>query len=157
MERGSEVEKRQPPKLNQCMHGGSASRHKSSGNQSIRLVPLLTELLLHHPEIHQKHLLEAFSASGARISVNQRLHRQLTNHLPPNVKVSQLLCFYSHIKRIILILELTEQAMSLPKFILPTVTSKRVRLISIKILTSNLKPKKPWNWVKWKIKITSAS
>lgn len=110
--------KKTPPMLNHCMQGGSTSRHKSPGNQSIRLVALFTELLLHHKSI-KKHLLEAFTASEARFSVNQRLYRQLTNHTPPNVKVRQLLCFYSHIKWIILILELTEQTMSLPKFILP--------------------------------------
>lgn len=59
MERGNEAEKGLPCKLNQCLHGGSTSGHKSAGNQSVRLAPLLTELLHHHPEIHQKHLLEA--------------------------------------------------------------------------------------------------
>lgn len=45
-------------KLNQCLHGGSTSKHKSVGNQSVRLAPLLTEPFHHHSEIHQKHLLE---------------------------------------------------------------------------------------------------
>lgn len=100
MERGSEAEKRQPPKLNQCLHGGSTWRHKSSGNQSIRLAPLLTEPLLHHPEIHQNNGL--------------------------------------------LTLELKEkkQAMSLPEFILPTVTSVSVRSIHFKILIFSLKTNK---------------
>lgn len=57
------------------------------------------------------------------------------SQIPPNVKVIQLLCFYSHMKLIIITPELKEkkQAMSLLEFILPAV---RVKSIHLKILNS---------------------
>ena len=117
----------------------------------MRLAPLLTELLLHHPEIHQKHLLEAslqWSRSLSEPKVSQAANK---SHIPPNRKANQVLRFYSRLKWIILTLELKEkkQAISLPEFTLPAVTLMSVRSIHLKILIFSLNTNKKKNRTEW--------
>lgn len=82
-------------KLNQCLHSGSTSKHKSVGNQSMRLAPLLTEPSHHHSEIHLKHLLELHCKWSMYLGYWAKgFTGSNKSCIPPEVMVSQLRCYY---------------------------------------------------------------